>query len=57
MLHCPKCGSYRISGPFYERNRDGYDALRYRCDNCGYSQTTPTLDRATPNPKQEGGQG
>lgn len=45
MVTCPKCGSTHISGPTYERNAYGFEHLRYRCDRCGYSETTGTLDQ------------
>jgi predicted nucleic-acid-binding Zn-ribbon protein len=53
MIVCPKCGSGHISRPKYEPAADkayrGHavtvaECLRYTCINCGYSETTPTLD-------------
>lgn len=46
MTTCPKCGSWRISGPTYDPGCGFGERLRYRCSQCGYSETTPTLDMA-----------
>ena len=52
MRVCPKCGSVYISGPKYEgayecaTNKSGEERLRYTCERCGYSMTTPTNDAA-----------
>jgi len=45
MTNCPKCGSWRMSGPRYRRSY-GYfgECLEYRCLNCGYASTRPTND-------------
>jgi len=45
MNSCPKCGSWRISGPTYDTTAWGDEVLRYHCARCGYSETRPTLDR------------
>lgn len=42
--NCPKCGSNRISGPTYKRSPWGGEGLHYRCLNCGWATSTPTLD-------------
>lgn len=42
MSHCPKCGSYEISGPFYVPHRD---KLRYFCCRCGYAELHEPDDR------------
>lgn len=46
---CPKCGSWRMSGPCYQA-RDTYqkERLSYTCLECGYTQYEPTLDQRTP---------
>ncbi len=59
MVSCPKCRSYRISGPSYQVENNVGERLVYRCNNCGYSQsmrcadaensehhTTPSEDKA-----------
>ena len=43
MNNCPKCGSRRISGPFYRRDDYG-EFLLYQCNACGYGERAPTLD-------------
>jgi hypothetical protein len=45
MSQCPKCGSCRISGPYYRHSHDkSGEKLEYVCNQCGYSASTPTLD-------------
>ena len=46
MISCPKCGSFRISGPTYRGRTHDYlrEALVYRCETCGYSERRPTRD-------------
>lgn len=50
MSKCPKCGGARIIGPKYENDIHPFAAkgpnerLRYTCFECGYSETSPTLD-------------
>ena len=46
MDQCPKCGSKKIRGPFYNRGCGGRchpDRLEYVCP-CGYRIDIPTLD-------------
>jgi RNase P subunit RPR2 len=50
MLACPKCKSFRISGPTYVRLAYG-EALEYVCMCCGYRKKEPTADAdKTPHP-------
>jgi RNase P subunit RPR2 len=50
MLACPKCKSFRISGPTYVRLAYG-EALEYVCMCCGYRKKEPTADAdKTPRP-------
>lgn len=44
MDFCPKCNCSQIHGPVYVKNAFGQERLRYTCNRCGYSQTTPTKD-------------
>ncbi len=54
MSKCPKCGSYSVLGPQYQRGRqvvidgpmvDG-ECLRWYCDRCGYEEYTACRDAA-----------
>lgn len=53
---CPKCARGRLRGPSYEQDSDSlapfqppHERLRYFCDCCGYSMTTPTKDAGEPH--------
>jgi len=50
MIQCPKCGSKLIGGPKFERDVMQREHLRYTCERCGYSMTTPTLDQKRNTP-------
>jgi RNase P subunit RPR2 len=53
MLACPKCKSFRISGPTYVRLAYG-EALEYVCMCCGYRKKEPTADAdKTPHPRAQ----
>ena len=58
MSKCPKCGCFRIIGPFYGcRNNwvEGlWEYLEYVCADCGYRKKVPTLDAETPQPDHGG---
>lgn len=40
--NCPKCGSWDIGGPIFNRDRD---ALKYWCRQCGWETSGPTLEQ------------
>ena len=46
MTKCPKCSSYRISGPNYDPRTDRQG---YRCRRCGYRTSR------LPDDRKEGG--
>jgi hypothetical protein len=43
MERCPKCGSYRVSGPLFSTGTYG-EFLEYRCQVCTYSERKLPLD-------------
>lgn len=49
MLRCPKCGCWRMSGPIYRDDQLRGESLMYTCNQCGYSEHTPTMDSKEPN--------
>ncbi len=49
MNHCPKCGCPRITGPRYHKDVYGHESLTYTCNQCGYSESTVTLDSEKAN--------
>lgn len=47
MINCPKCRSYRITGPSYHKGgygSYGQESLVYRCSECGFQSHEPTAD-------------
>ena len=41
---CPKCGSNKIQGSAFAYLQ-GFERLKYRCETCGYTYTTPTKEQ------------
>jgi hypothetical protein len=41
---CPKCGVGRLGPPSYQRSAFR-ECLKYSCNTCGWSTTTPTKDQ------------
>jgi hypothetical protein len=46
MISCPKCQSYKISGPRYRSVGFGRysESLVYTCGTCGYEESRPCAD-------------
>jgi hypothetical protein len=68
VISCPKCDSMFIRGPRYCDGRHLgcglndcsvptilQEHLMYRCDRCGYAESSPTRDSAAPATPAEGG--
>lgn len=44
-MSCKKCGGCYVSGPRYRRDATCNEALHYTCVTCGFSWSTPTVDK------------